>query len=228
MKGLNPGSPKHCDLETARHVHPRLLNALLQSTDRRVRAAAVRVLSHWKNQVPNSRDLLTKAVQDGHPRVRLEAIRALSFSPLEDSERQIADGSAFDESNPETVKTLAQYDDPKLVETALLPLKQPVDTFIDYAMWLTTKELASKWRPAFEKGEMNFNNDAGQIASGFSALGSGAAVEILMKDLYATNVTAEKRAGLVPLICYSADAGQRAAWLPEPVKIRTPQRCRLC
>jgi len=75
-------------------------------------------------------------------------------------------------------------------------------------MWLTTKELASKWRPAFEKGEMNFNNDAGQIAYGFSALGSGAAVEILMKDLYATNVTAEKRAGLVPLICYSADAGQ--------------------
>ena len=195
-------------LQTARHVHPRLLNALLQSADGRIRAAAVRVLSHWKYQVTNSRELLTKAAQDAHPRVRLEAIRALSFSPLEDSERQIADGSAFGESSPETAKTLAQYEDPKLVETALLPLKQPVDTFIDYAMWLTTKELAPKWRPAFEQGEMNFNNDAGQIAYGFSALGSGAPVEILMKDLYADQVTAEKRAGLIPLICYSADAGQ--------------------
>lgn len=195
-------------LQTARRVHPRLLNALLQSGDGRVRAAAVRVLSHWKYAVPDSRDLLTKAAQDAHPRVRLEAIRALSFSPQEDSQRQIADGSAFGESNPETLKTLAAYDDPKLVETALLPLKQPVDTFIDYAMWLTTKELAPQWRPAFEQGEMNFNNDAGQIAYGFSALGSGAPVEILMKDLYADQVTPEKRGGLVPLICYSADANQ--------------------
>ena len=195
-------------LQTARHVHPRLLNALLQSTDGRVRAAAVRVLSHWKYQVPNSPELLTKAAQDAHPRVRLEAIRAMSFSPLEDSERQIADGSAFGGSHPETAKTLAMYDDPKLVETALLPLKQPVDAFLDYAMWLTTKELAPKWRPAFEKGEMNFNNDAGQIAYGFSALGSGAPVEILMKDLYADQVTPEKRSGLIPLICYSADANQ--------------------
>ncbi len=195
-------------LQAARHVHPRLLNALLQSPDGRTRAAAVRVLSHWKYQIPNSRELLTKAVQDGHARVRLEAVRALSFSPLDDSERQIADGSAFGVQNPPTAKTVAEFDDPKLVETALMPLKQPVDSNIDYAMWLTTKELASKWRPAFERGEMNFNNDAGQIAYGFSALGSGAPVDVLMKDLYAASVTPEKRGGLVPLICYSADANQ--------------------
>ena len=194
--------------QTARSLQPQLLESLLQSTDGRIRAAAVRVLSHWKYELPNSRELLTKAVQDAHPRVRLEAIRALSFSPLEDSERQIADGSAFGNSNPATAKTLAEYSDPKLVETALLPLRQPVDTFLDYAMWLTTKELAPRWRPAFDRGEMNFNNDAGQIAYGFSALGSGAPVDVLMKDLYADHVTPEKRGGLVPLICYSADANQ--------------------
>jgi putative heme-binding domain-containing protein len=194
--------------QTARSVQPQLLETLLTSADGRIRAAAVRVLSHWKYLMPNSRELLTKAVQDGHPRVRLEAIRALSFSPLEDSERQIADGSAFGEANAETAKMVAEFRDPKLVETALMPLRQPVDTFIDYAMWLTTKELAPQWRPAFERGEMNFNNDAGQIAYGFSALGSGAPVDVLMKDLYADNVTAEKRAGLVPLICYSANPEQ--------------------
>ena len=194
--------------QTARVLRPVLLESLLQSTDGRIRAAAVRVLSHWKYLMPNSRELLTKAAQDGHARVRLEAVRALSFSPLEDSERQIADGSAFGESNPATAKTLALFQDPKLVETALLPLKQPVDSFIDYAMWLTTKELGPLWRPAFERGEMNFNNDASQIAYGFSALGSGAPVEILMKDLYADHVTPEKRADLIPLICYSADGNQ--------------------
>ena len=55
---------------------------------------------------------------------------------------------------------------------------------------------------------MNFNSDAGQIAYGFSALGSGAPVDVLMKDLYADHVTPEKRGGLVPLICYSADPDQ--------------------
>jgi len=194
--------------QATRSLQPQLLESLLQSPDGRIRAAAVRVLSHWKYLMPNSRELLTKATQDGHARVRLEAIRALSYSPLEDSERQIADGSAFGESNPATAKTVAMYQDPKLVETALMPLKQPVDSFIDYAMWLTTKELAPLWRPAFERGEMNFNNDASQIAYGFSALGSGAPVDVLMKDLYADHVTPEKRAGLIPLICYSADANQ--------------------
>ena len=212
--GLSDEERDHVHLEalwcfqTARSLQPQLLESLLQSADGRIRAAAVRVLSHWKYELPNSRELLTTAVQDAHPRVRLEAVRALSFSPLEDSERQIADGSAFGDANPVTAKTVAEYSDPKLVETALLPLKQPVDTFIDYAMWLTTKELAPHWRPAFDRGEMNFHNDAGQIAYGFSALGSGAPVEVLMKDLYAAHVTPEKRGGLVPLICYSADANQ--------------------
>jgi putative heme-binding domain-containing protein len=194
--------------QTARSVQPELLETLLNSTDGRIRAAAVRVVSHWKYQIPNSRELLTKAVKDAHPRVRLEAVRAFSFSPLEDSERQIADGSAFGFENPPTAKIVAQFDDPKLVETALLPLKQPVDSNLDYAMWLTTRELAPKWRPAFERGEMNFSNDADQIAYGFSALGTGAPVELLMKDLYADNVSPEKRSRLAQLICSSATAEQ--------------------
>ena len=133
--------------QTARSVQPALLKGLLQSTDGRIRAAAVRVLSHWKFLLPDSLELLRGLVQDGHPRVRLEAIRALSFSPLQDSERQLADGSAFGESPaPESAKTVAQYQDPRLIETALLPLRQPVDVNIDYALWLTSKELAPSWQ----------------------------------------------------------------------------------
>lgn len=81
--------------DAPRSVQPTLLRQLLQSQDGRIRSAAVRVLSHWKFLIPESMELLRGLVQDGHPRVRLEAIRAISFSPLQDSERQLADGSAF-------------------------------------------------------------------------------------------------------------------------------------
>ncbi len=195
--------------QTARQLQPELLKTLLESADGRIRAAAVRVLSHWKYLIPDSRQLLTERIQDAHPRVRLEAVRALSYSPLQDSERQIAEGSAFpSDSLPASAATVAEYDDPQLIETALRPLQQPMDGNLDYAMWLTTKELASSWQPAFAEGRMNFGNDADQVAFAFAAVGAGAPVELLMRDLYQAELTADKRARLVRLISGSADAGQ--------------------
>jgi putative heme-binding domain-containing protein len=194
--------------QTARSLQPELLESLLKSSDSRIRAAAVRVLSHWKYQISTSREWLQDMVRDAHPQVRLEAIRALSFSPLEDSERQLAENPELGAATPTTVRMVNQFDDPKLIETALLPLRQPVDAFLDYAMWLTAKELAPHWRPAFERGDMNFNNDADQVAFAFSALGTGAPVELLLKDLYADHVTPDKRHRLVELICSSADESQ--------------------
>jgi len=195
--------------QTARSVQPELLNSLLNSGDGRIRAAAVRVLSHWKFFIPDSPELLTRMIQDAHPRVRLEAIRALSFSPLQDSEQQLADGSAFpSESVPPTAAIVARYQDPRLIETALLPLRQPLDSNLDYALWLTTKELAPRWRPAFEKGEMNFSGDAEQVAFAFAAVGAGAPVDLLMKDLYSEQISEARRARLVQLIAGSANPDQ--------------------
>ena len=45
----------------------------------RARAAATRVLCYWRDRVGEPLELLRKQVNDEHPRVRLEAIRALSF-----------------------------------------------------------------------------------------------------------------------------------------------------
>ncbi|VAX41083.1 Putative cytochrome c [hydrothermal vent metagenome] len=56
-----------------------LLKQLLQSPDFRVRAAATRVLCYWRDRVEKPLDLLRKQINDKHPRVRIEAIRALSF-----------------------------------------------------------------------------------------------------------------------------------------------------
>jgi glucose/arabinose dehydrogenase len=56
-----------------------LLNAVLHSPEPRARAAATRVLCYWRDRVDDPIAMLAKLVNDEHPRVRLEAVRALSF-----------------------------------------------------------------------------------------------------------------------------------------------------
>lgn len=60
-------------------VNPKLLRQLLQTTDPRARAAATRVLCYWRDRIPDALELLRVQINDKHPRVRLEAVRALSF-----------------------------------------------------------------------------------------------------------------------------------------------------
>ncbi len=60
-------------------VDEELLKQILRSPDYRARAAATRVLCYWRDRVNEPLELLRVQVNDEHPRVRLEAIRALSF-----------------------------------------------------------------------------------------------------------------------------------------------------
>jgi putative heme-binding domain-containing protein len=55
------------------------LKQVLRSPDYRSRAAATRVLCYWRDRVGDPLALLQQQVGDEHPRVRLEAVRALSF-----------------------------------------------------------------------------------------------------------------------------------------------------
>lgn len=60
-------------------VNPELLKRTLRSPDFRARAAATRVLCYWRDRIGKPLDLLHVQINDSNPRVRLEAIRALSF-----------------------------------------------------------------------------------------------------------------------------------------------------
>jgi len=60
-------------------VHEGRLRAAVRSPDFRARAAATRVLCGWRDRIAQPLDLLATLVGDVHPRVRLEAVRALSF-----------------------------------------------------------------------------------------------------------------------------------------------------
>lgn len=70
--------------QTHNVVNERLLKDLLVAKDHRTRAAATRVLSFWLHRIDSSLALLKKQINDPHPRVRLEAVRALSFMSGDD------------------------------------------------------------------------------------------------------------------------------------------------
>lgn len=74
-------------------VNGPLLRRLLRSPEPRARAAATRVLCAWRDRVPDVLELLRTQVGDDHPRVRLEAVRALSFFHTPQA-REIVAGAA--------------------------------------------------------------------------------------------------------------------------------------
>jgi glucose/arabinose dehydrogenase len=87
LAGLNKSDPEieHHKLEALwlhqahSAVNEPLLKEVLRSPDYRARAAATRVLGYWRDRVEKPIELLRTQVADEHPRVRLEAVRALSF-----------------------------------------------------------------------------------------------------------------------------------------------------
>ena len=93
VSNLDPSDPEieHHVLEALwvhqmhNRVNEELLDRVLSSKDHRARAAAVRVISFWVNKLPEPLQRLKKFVADPHPRVRLEAVRAISFLSGDDA-----------------------------------------------------------------------------------------------------------------------------------------------
>ena len=100
-------------LQSQGAMRPRLLDVLQSSADFRIRAYATRVVGEWSAQLPDTQARLAKAIGDAHPRVRLEAIVALSH----------VGGQAS-------------------LRTALGAVGHSSDKFIDYALKQTVRHLA--------------------------------------------------------------------------------------
>jgi putative heme-binding domain-containing protein len=149
-------------------VEPRLLSTLLHAQEPRARAAATRVLSHWQTRLTNARELLTERVADEHPRVRLEAVRAFG---------QMADLHA--------------------IELAMRAVDRPVDKYVDYALWLTARELEPHWLPALRKGQLDFGGNVGHLLFALQAVGSSAAVQPLVELIQSGKVAKEREEGVL-------------------------------
>ena len=105
-------------------VNESLLKRMLRSPSHEARAAATRVLCYWRDRLASPLDLLQVQVNDEHPRVRLEAVRACSF-----------------------------FDDAKAAEVALESLAHSVDYYLDYTLRETMETLRPQWREAILKGQ---------------------------------------------------------------------------
>lgn len=111
-------------------VNEPLLLQLLSAGNPKARAAGVRALDLWHTKIASAPALLTKAVSDKHPQVRLEAVIALR-----------------------NVKTA------EAVRTALSILEQPMDEFLDYALWQTVRESEPLWASRLTSEPGFFGND---------------------------------------------------------------------
>jgi putative heme-binding domain-containing protein len=120
-----------------------LLDRLLAASEPRARAAAVRVLSYWPDRIGDPLPRLSRAIADPFARVRLEAVRAL-----------------------------ARVRNARAAELAVLAIDAPMDSFIDYALALTLRELAAVWVPALERGEIDFGGAPHRLEYALRAAGS--------------------------------------------------------
>ncbi len=163
-----------------------LLDAVLKSKTPQARAAGVRVVAQWfgvaigangeqKNPSPpaplpagpgrgeyevepkvlgqSAKALawLETAVADEHPRVRLEAVRAL-----------------------------AEFQQLEAAKLALRAVDQPLDQFLDYALWQTSRELASVWLPEVVAGRFDFEGKLPRLLFAIRSAEASPAVSVLV------------------------------------------------
>ncbi len=189
-----------------------LLEAVLKSKTPQARAAGVRVIAQWfgvavgangdqKNPSPpaplparpgrgeevveprvvpgqSAKALawLEAAVADEHPRVRLEAVRALA--------------------------EFQQFDAAKL---ALRAVDKPLDQFLDYALWQTSRELSSVWLPEVVAGRFDFEGKMPRLLFAIRSAEASPAVSVLVAKWKSGEVLPEDGIAAVETIAQLGD-----------------------
>ena len=110
-----------------------LLKQVLAAKDFNARAAASHVVAEERRYLTNALDLIRPMVADAHPRVRVEALRALSF-----------------------------FRTTEAAELALLAASDRSDYYVDYTLQSTISALEPVWKPALVAGTFAKNNSAGR------------------------------------------------------------------
>lgn len=138
---LSPGDSEfeHHQLEAlwlcaAINYYPELLlKKVLASKHPHARAAGVRMIGHWGKQ-QELLEQLERLVSDANPQVRLETLHALRT-----------------------------FKDSRSAELAIKVLDLPMDINLDFASWLTIKELKSQWLPKVKQGKPVFEGDKNKL-----------------------------------------------------------------
>jgi putative heme-binding domain-containing protein len=150
-----------------------LLKQLLRAGDSNARAAATRAVGLIRP--PGALALLEAQIADEHPRVRLEAVRAL---------KEIAD--------------------PRSIEIATRALDKPMDRFLEHALWLTSNELRDVWLPAYQAKQISFGGSAEHEGFALKAVKSPLALKALAEQVKAGWQSMETRVNALNLLAATA------------------------
>ena len=154
-----------------RLVNEELLREVLESEDHRFRAAAIRVLADWMKDIADGYSALCELVNDPHPRVRLEVVNALRVSGQPDA-----------------------------VQHAVKVLNHDMDEHIDFALWLTLKDLEEEWLPHMATDSEFFGGKLSALIFAAKASDDQRAVVPLLGVLGSTETSSEDRSVVINLI----------------------------
>ncbi|HEY1191557.1 MAG TPA: PVC-type heme-binding CxxCH protein [Gemmata sp.] len=157
-----------------------------------ISAAAVRIYRDWLTPAKGL-GLLSAMCANPSPRLRLEAVRAL---PLVRS--------------------------PQAVEAALAALDKPMDRTLDYALWLTVRELEPYWLPEFQAGKLTFGGDAKKLAFALNAIGNKDTVKPVLALIDGGKVPKENVHGLYLLLAQIGGPGELTKVLTHAGATTTP------
>lgn len=158
---------------------PQLWRDVYASTDARIRAAALRILTHRWRELPDAMDFLAKGITDENAQVRLWALSVLSDM------RQ-----------------------PKAFELALKALDRDMDENLDFLLELTAREQASVWLPLAIKGDLKLNGNPKHLVYAMKATGRSDALKPLLASLKEGKLAAEDAAAVMAMAGDAADAAQ--------------------
>ncbi len=178
--------------QTLAHLEPNLLAELLAAKEPRVRAAAVRVLADWSERIPQTLEYLERLVADEHPQVRLEAVRALG--------RQKHSRAA---------------------ELALRLLDRPLDTNLDYALWLTLRELESVWLPRLQEGKFDYGGDVKRLSFALSAVGTDKVIRPLVQLVRSSKLDPENEERILAILANVGGPDQATLVLQRAASLKS-------
>jgi putative heme-binding domain-containing protein len=177
-------------------VESQLVATLLQASDYRIRAAAVRVVAAWRERLANPLELLAPRVADDHPQVRLEAVRALGQIP-----------------------------NVRAAELALTALDKPVDKYLDYGLWLTLRELEPHWMPALQRGKLTFGRNPRHLLFALQAADSRAVLQPLV-ELMRSGKAGEGELNVLTLLATLGGPQDLVLLLERAADVKRPARFR--
>ncbi len=158
---------------------PTIWRKLWGNSDARIRAAALRILSHRWKEFPDAMKVLEKAVADENAQVRLWALAVL-----------------------------ADMRKPGAINLALRVLDLPMDESLDFLLELTCREQADVWMPAVVSGKLKLDERPKHLVYALKSTGRSDALPPLFAALKSGKLSAEDAAAVLDMAGGAADAAQ--------------------